>query len=187
MIWTEFQNAIVERLKDDAYFSQMPTVGVFAEETEEEITDDADSMRKQVQAAISSGSGVVVVVAEPDYEITDSPDMYLVTTTIAIFENRTANKKSATGARKSAKNVSAVIHWLLFNFRVLEGTENEGAFSPLKVRSGNYVGEEDGVKVRELTVESRVPIDIVYQVLGTESEILVNENNQPILVTPTTP
>lgn len=192
MIWTEFQNAIVDRLLGDAYFTQSPTVGVFAEESEDELTGEVQTMRQKVQAALSSGSGVAVVVAEPDYEITDpreTRDTYVVTTTIAIFENRTANKKQTTGARKSGKNVAAVVHWRLADFRVFEDTELDGAFERLKVRSGNFVGEEDGIKVRELVIESRVPISIVIECIGTENplEILVTENNQPLLVSPTKP
>lgn len=196
MIWTAFQSAIVDRLKEDAYFVQSPAVQIFAEESEDELTDDSlDAMREAVQKALTS-AGIAVVVSEPDYEVVpDSPRMYLATITIAVFENRQANKNATTGAKRSAKNTIAVAHWLLDRFIPTLTVTVDGAdvdcqpFTPISIRSGNYIGEEEGIKVRELTIQSRVAVSAVYQVLGTEvsGQVLVNENNQSLFVSPTQP
>jgi hypothetical protein len=184
MIWTQFQQAIVARLAGDAYFTALPAIGVFAEEDEAELTDTSlEAMRKLVHQSLTT-SGAAIVVSEPDFEITDSPDMYQVTVTIAVFENRTANRNATTGARRSGKNIAAVCHWLLMNHPLLADL----GFTRLKVRTGNYVGEEDGIKVRELVAESRIAFDTVRELMiDAFGNHVVTENGEQILINPSTP
>lgn len=187
MIFDDFQSGIVNALKGDAYFSRSPAVLIIPEEDPAEMTDvDFQNHRKQVQASLND-NGIVGVVSEVDYEAAPSPNAYVVRCSIAWFENRRKNKDTLA---RSGRNCAAKAHAILQRYRVpvlIGGTsERIDPFSPIQIKSCNYVGEEDGTKVREMVVESIVAVDVVTMSLADENAFdLVTENGEPLEVSPT--
>lgn len=203
MIFDDFQNGIVNALNADPYFAQSPAVLIVPEEpvmesTEEMTTDEAaaarataaENHRKMVQDALNT-NGIVGVVSEVDDEGDDrSPDMTTVSCVVAWFENRKINQADRYG--RSARNCAAKARAILWRYRIpvvfAETGERVDTFTPLRFKSNKFIGEEDGIKVREMVFESSIAISTVATSLADENSFdLVDENNATYAVEPTPP
>ncbi len=97
--------------------------------------------------------------------------MFKISMTLAWFENRQQSKKTA-GARRSAKYSAAKAHAMLQRYRIpVIDTANADArcdvFSQIKIAANRYVGEEDGIIVRETVLESLIAVGAVDADINT--------------------
>ncbi len=197
MIFDDFQNGILSALNNDPYFVKAPSVVVFPEEpvlpdtTAMSDSDAATALelarknhRNQVEAALRT-VGIVGVVSEVDDQIGARLDTYDITLTIAWFENRRKNLRAS--ARNCAIKTRAILQGYIIPISNNNGDRID-PFTPLKVQSSNYVGEEDGTIVREMVINSTVAmIAASNSIIDDKGFALVDESNREFSSEPTEP
>ena len=191
MISRVFQTAIVSRLAGDAYFTQSSAIEVKPEQR-------GFNTKKAVQDALNS-RGVLTVVsyAKKDRDFRKTDNDYLVYCDVSTYENPKQNDSSDSTIR-DGESVSGKAEALLRNYTIPFTRDGEPVdpFGKLQTipQPGSdgigYLGERnEGIPVFGFRVQARVSIDVEELVLGDPNSgiILVNENNQPLLISPTDP
>lgn len=192
MIFDEFQLGIIARLESDAWFTQDVPILILPEEDEDELeSESATFVNKKVNDALNT-AGVVIVVSELDYRHTsEMRDMFQVECSVVVFENRQKNRKAATGAQRSGRDAAMKVHARLQRYQIPIEDDDGNRVDPfdyLNIESNEYIGEENGVKVRVVVVRSRIPIKIVgYSLADDAGFYLVDEAGRELEVSPVNP
>lgn len=193
MITKDFQTAIVNRLASDAYFTRSESIEVKAEQR-------GFNTKKAVQDALND-RGVLVVVSYckwgRDFRQTD--DEFIFWCDVSVYENPKQNESNDGGTNRDGESCCGKAFALLHHY-LIPTTNRDGdrsdPFSQLQIipQPGSdgvgYLGERDaGIPVFGFRAQSKIYVDIEILCLGDPDApfILVNENNQPLLISPTDP
>lgn len=149
-----FHRGVLARLNADSFFRDAPAIVVLGE--------DMPNTR-QLAATQRTTLGIVGICSKPDFNRIEG-DIAVFRCSLGWFENQKQNMEGDSGAKRSGSDCVIISTRLLNRFPVPVSDNADPAnvinpFSPIRIKSGEYVGEEDGVNVWELQFETSVPIE----------------------------
>jgi hypothetical protein len=131
MIFEDFQNAIVERLSADAYFSDDPGILVIAE-------DSPKDHGKAILNAINT-VGIACAVGFPSMQ-RDQNNVATISVPILFWENPEKNRTEGTGTEKPAPQAATKSMALLNGYQ----KSTLQMFSPIKIQSSFELPPDEG-------------------------------------------
>ena len=174
MIFSDLQNAVVERLLWDAWFTEPgKTVGVFAEHKLD--------LAAQWQQTIGK-IGAAVLVRTVGCAPTERVDLADVDVWIEMTEFVSINR-GKSGSQKPGCDVGAKAMALLRGW-----TPDNNMWAPFLLwgQGLQYVGEDDqGLDRWVLQFRTQTMLELLAQVIGTDTAAIVDDQGRAFVVSPT--
>jgi hypothetical protein len=174
MIFTDLQQAIVDRLLWDAWFTD-PDAKVSV------IREDPLNLLAEYQKSIGK-LGAVVIVAQPAIVETERIDLVNISIVLHSAENVTLNRSKSgsqkTGAENLIKAMALLRQW----------TPNEDMWAPFYLKGMTPIGEdEDGCYHHQLELYTYTMLELLVTLLGTERGTAIGDQDGKAFVVSPTP
>jgi hypothetical protein len=186
MLLTEYITSCVDRLKSDAYFADPDNpVSVAGNGDALDYAAEHDGLLAKYGLAVSIDIIECAVVGEPSEF---GNDFVRVVLAVHVHEFPSVARYRGAGDTREQKNAHDVA--IKAKSLLCQWTPDDGVWHRLRFASWQVTGrdEESGMITRTLLLHAHTFMETVVDVLGNENgEVLVNENNQPFLVSPTDP
>lgn len=145
MLFSEFQQAVKDRIERDAYITVEPAVAVVLQE--EPDGEDGDESEEKIIGDALNAAGMVIEVLYPDWA-EKGQGLIGIDGVIHVLENRTRNRKVETGTRRRARQCVEKLAAFLIGFRPAEWA------SPIRIVGIEFLGEAQGKSLWELRYAS---------------------------------
>lgn len=113
---------------------------------------------RQQAAEARTTLGIVGICSKPDFERVEG-DVLIFRCSLGFFENQKQNISGVGGARRAAADCVIIATRLLHRYEV--PMPDDSTFSGIRIRSGEYLGEEEGINIWQLQFEVSVPIEAI--------------------------
>jgi hypothetical protein len=153
-LYDQFQQGVLDRLNEHAFFSNAPAITILGE--------DMPDTRQQA-ADLRTTRGILGIMSRPDFNRAEG-DVLIFRCSLVWIENQKQNMEGAGGARRAAADCVLACCGLLHRYVVPivnDDDEPVNPFSQIRIKTADYVGEEDGINVWEIEFETGVSVDAI--------------------------
>jgi hypothetical protein len=182
MIFAELQNSIADLLNADAYFTQSPACPVYWQGQKEDADKKPLETAKAMQAALNN-AGATAMVMYPT--VRDGGNDHAEAQITILFLENVVKNKATTGTQKSAWNFAVKAMAILMQEQNQVAPWSQFFFDSI---DDDVDIEAEGHIGWTLKCHCRTLLDTVIYALADElGALLVTENDEPLLVSPTEP